>query len=107
MARAITYKTEHHQRKLMRKVTVHILLAAVLLGAVIPKSHAATGESGNNATATSPVDTLPPEPGTVSDTQNKAADNRTPPIGSSPVINSESSTNAETAGKDAAVVNRS
>lgn len=60
----------------MRKVTVHILLTAVLLGAAISNSHAATEESGNNATATShggTSDTLPTEPGTASDTKVGAA----------------------------------
>lgn len=71
----------------MRKVTVHLLLAAVLLGALISRSHAATDTSGNNATATPPdetvntlgpepgttSDTLPPEPGTTSDTKAGAA----------------------------------
>lgn len=84
----IIFKIERHQRKLMRKVTVHLLLAAVLLGAVISKSHAATDTSGNNATATTPPDktvntlgsetgttsdTLPPEPGTTSDAKTDTA----------------------------------
>jgi outer membrane immunogenic protein len=71
MARVIIFKVERHQRKLMRKVTVHLFLATVLLGAVISKSHAATDASGNNATVTPPgdtTDTLGPEPGTASDT---------------------------------------
>ena len=50
----------------MRKVYAHILLATVLLGAIIVNSNAATDESGNSAAATSPDDTLPPEPGTAS-----------------------------------------
>ncbi|HTN92948.1 MAG TPA: outer membrane beta-barrel protein [Gallionella sp.] len=62
----------------MRKVSAQILLTAVLLGAAITNSIAATEESGNNAAATSTKntlppepgagDTLPPEPGTTSDT---------------------------------------
>jgi hypothetical protein len=76
MASVNIFIVERYQRKLMRKVTVHILLTAVLLGAAISNSHAATDESGNNATATSPgdtSDTLPPEPGTASDTKAGAA----------------------------------
>ena len=51
----------------MRKVCAYILLTAVLLGAVIVNSNAATDESGNSATATSPDDALPQESGTASD----------------------------------------
>jgi hypothetical protein len=72
MASVNPFIVERHQRKLMRKATAHILLTALLLGAVISNSYAATDESGNNATATSTgdtSDTLPPEPGTASDTK--------------------------------------
>jgi opacity protein-like surface antigen len=51
----------------MRTVSAHILLTAILMGAAISYSHAATDESGNNATATSPDDALTSEPGTASD----------------------------------------
>jgi opacity protein-like surface antigen len=61
----------------MRKVSVFILLTTVMMGAAISNSHAATDETGNNAAVTSPggtSDTLPPEPGTTSDTNVKAVD---------------------------------
>jgi hypothetical protein len=60
----------------MRKVSAHILLTAVLLGAVISNGLAASDESGNNAAVTSTgdtSDTLPPEPGTTSDAKAGAA----------------------------------
>jgi opacity protein-like surface antigen len=60
----------------MRKVSAYILLTAVLLSAVISNCHAATDETGSNATVTSPgatSDALPPEPGTTSDTKVEAA----------------------------------
>jgi hypothetical protein len=60
----------------MRKVKAHILLTAILLGAVISNGHAAADEPGNNAAVTSTgdtSDTLPPEPGTASDTKVGAA----------------------------------
>jgi opacity protein-like surface antigen len=66
----------------MRKVCTHILLATVLLGAAIANSNAATDESGNNTTATSPDDTLPPESGTTSETlpvEPGTASDATPP----------------------------
>lgn len=72
----------------MRKVAVCIVLAAVLPGADISQSLAATGESGSSATVTSPdntIETLPPEPGTMSGTQTNATGNPNPAIVNSPI----------------------
>lgn len=72
----------------MRKVTAHIVLTAMLLGTVISQSLAATDEPGSSVTVTSPgntTDTLPPEPGTISDTKTDAAGNPSPAIVSSPL----------------------
>lgn len=72
----------------MRKVTAHIVLTAVLLGTVISQSLAATDEPGSSVTVTSPgntTDTLPPEPGTISDTNTDAAGNPSPAIVRNPI----------------------
>lgn len=72
----------------MRKVTVHILLAAMLLSAVITQGLAATDEPASSVTVTSPVgsiDTLPPEPDTSTGAKTGAAGKSSPEAASNPL----------------------